>query len=245
MRKVYTFFTIILLALISGKVSAQNIQLYYDFGSSMYEEFDGSRSKITSTVEMLKPDKFGSTFFFVDFSYGPGTGIGNVYTEAFRDICLWKGTKLENLALHLEYNGGLSQNYAMGNNWLIGATYSLHSMDFSKVFSLTASYQYNPENMGIDRREDVHGYHLTGVWDVTFAQGWCQFTGFAEIWRQPSVFYGTTHKFLAKPQLWVNLNKLEGWEDIHLSVGTRFDIANNLYGKGFFAIPQTGVKWTF
>ena len=42
-------------------VSAQNIQLHYDFGEN--------RKFLTSTVEMFKPDSWGSTFFFIDMDY--------------------------------------------------------------------------------------------------------------------------------------------------------------------------------
>jgi hypothetical protein len=43
---------------------AQNVQLHYDMGEG--------RNFITSTVEMFKPDKHGSTFFFIDMDYSAG-----------------------------------------------------------------------------------------------------------------------------------------------------------------------------
>ena len=41
---------------------AQNVQTHYDMGKD--------RGYLTTTVEMFKPDKMGSTFFFVDMDYG-------------------------------------------------------------------------------------------------------------------------------------------------------------------------------
>lgn len=46
-------------------LSAQNLQLHYDFGQD--------RKFFTSTLEMFKPDTLGSTFWFVDFDFNfPG-----------------------------------------------------------------------------------------------------------------------------------------------------------------------------
>lgn len=52
---------------------AQNIQLHYDLG----------RKGITSTVEMFKPDKGGSTFFFVDLDYTPKVSGANFVGKGF------------------------------------------------------------------------------------------------------------------------------------------------------------------
>ena len=41
--------------------TAQNVQLHFDLG----------RNAATTTVEMFRPDKGGSTFFFVDMDYTP------------------------------------------------------------------------------------------------------------------------------------------------------------------------------
>ena len=43
-------------------LEAQDIQLHYDMGKD--------RKYLTSTVEMFKPDQYGSTFFFIDMDYG-------------------------------------------------------------------------------------------------------------------------------------------------------------------------------
>ncbi len=51
--------------------------------------------------------------------------------------------------------------------------------------------------------------------------------------------------FLAEPQFWVNLNKIEGWKDVNLSVGGEVELSSNFFEKGFKAIPALGVKWTF
>ena len=47
---------------------AQNVQIHYDLGHTLYGELDG-RPNVTTTFEMYKPDKWGSTFMFTDIDY--------------------------------------------------------------------------------------------------------------------------------------------------------------------------------
>ena len=42
---------------------AQNVQLHYDFGGALYDKDLHGRPVLTSTVEMFKADKWGSTYF--------------------------------------------------------------------------------------------------------------------------------------------------------------------------------------
>ena len=67
--------------------SAQNIQLHYDFGRSLYNELDKTdnsygRPALTTTVEMFRPDGWGSTFFFIDMDYS--RGVKGAYWELAR-----------------------------------------------------------------------------------------------------------------------------------------------------------------
>ena len=51
----------------AGVSAAQNLQLHYDFGKALYRSEDRSleyRPQLTTTVEMFRPDRWGSTFFF-------------------------------------------------------------------------------------------------------------------------------------------------------------------------------------
>ena len=68
MKKLFLF-AFILLSVCAGKVMAQNIQLHYDLGRALYKSLD-ERPWVTTTVEMFKADKWGSTYFFVDMDYG-------------------------------------------------------------------------------------------------------------------------------------------------------------------------------
>ena len=82
-----------------GLMQAQNLQLHYDFGKG--------RQYLTSTVEMFKPDKHGSTFFFVDMDYDLSDAkVKLAYWEIARDLKFWKAP----FAFHTEYNGGFGQS---------------------------------------------------------------------------------------------------------------------------------------
>ncbi len=241
MKKTARIMTLIVAMVCLPVVSkAQNFQLFYDT----------NRNCITTTWEMFRPDAFGSTFFFVDMDYGTnalvkGRAIG-AYTEIAREFCFWQDTEFNWLSAHAEFNGGFNtQNGSFNNAWLLGLTYSGHSEDFSKTWSVTASYKAIPGTIGLNLKKQPHSFQLTGVWGISLLDGWCSFNGFVDFWREPRAWQGTNFIFLTEPQLWVNLNNLEGWEKINLSVGGELELSNNFAEKGFRAMPALGAKWTF
>ena len=230
MKKTTRFMALIVAMLcLSVASKAQNLQVFYDT----------NRGCVTSTIEMFRPDAFGSTFFFVDMDYNP-RAIG-AYTEIAREFCFWQDSEWNWLSVHAEFNGGLAGAYSFYNNWLTGLTYSGHSEDFSKTWSVSAMYKAIPELKDITGKCRMHNFQLTGVWGINFLKGWCSFSGFADLWSE-----GSTLIFLSEPQFWVNLNNIKGWENINLSVGGELELSNNFGGsEGFYARPALGAKWTF
>ena len=218
----------------AGSVYGQNVQLLYDT----------ERDCSTTTIEMFKSDAFGSTFFFADFDYSPK--VSGAYWEISRELCFWKESSLNWLSMHVEFNGGLNTAVGSFNNaWLAGLTYSGHSKDFSKTWSLSAMYKLIPDTIGLDGDKQESNFQITGVWGISFAGGWCSFSGFADFWKEARPWQGTEYIFLAEPQFWVNLNKAEGWENINLSVGGELEISSNFVEKGWKVMPAIGAKWTF
>lgn len=231
MKKITRFMALVGLMLCLPLVSlkAQNLQVLYDTG----------REQVTTTLEMFRPDAFGSTFYFVDMDYSP-KAIG-AYTEIARELCFWQDTDWNWLSVHIEFNGGLSTGLSFNNSWLAGLTYSGHSADFSKTWSVSAMYKAIPGLKNDTGKCRMHSFQLTGVWGLSLFQGWCSFSGFADFWREAD-----TSIFLAEPQLWVNLNKIPGWNNIPLSVGGEVEFSYNFGGSdGFFVRPALGAKWTF
>ena len=221
---------VVLFVAFVAKVEAQNIQLHYDI----------RRNCATSTVEMFRADKYGSTFFFVDMDFGPK--VTGAYGEISREFCFWKESKVNWLSLHVEYNGGLSkfvEGVSFDNAWLGGLTYSGHSKDWSKTWSLSAMYKVIPGN------PHMHNFQITGVWNLDFFNHWLSFNGFADFWREERAWQGTEYIFIAEPQLWVNLNKIKGCENFNMSIGTEVELSNNFVAKGFDVMPTVAVKWAF
>ena len=228
-------------------VSAQNIQLHYDLGHSFYGDLSG-RPNVTTTVEMFKPDKWGSTFMFADIDYY-SDGAAGAYWEIAREFSL---TRNKQWALHLEYNGGATtiEHTGIGNRFqhafLGGGAWNWASKDFSKTFSLQAMYKYYFKGTN---RGAFNGFQVTAVWGDTFAKGLCTFSGFFDVWYDKDVRGKLIT--LTEPQFWFNLNALKGMEGINVSVGTEVEISNNFVfnneGRNdkFYVIPTIAAKWTF
>ena len=236
MKKLLSLTLAVLATVLTTEIKAQNVQLFYDAG----------RNCATSTVEMFRPDAGGSTYFFIDMDYSPK--VAGAYWEISREFNFWQDTKMGWLSAHVEYNGGLdAKNLSYNNAFLLGATYSGHSADFSKTWSLSAMYKVIPGTIGLNGRPDIHGFQITGVWGIEFAKGWCTFSGFFDLWKEARIWQGTNTNFIfmSEPQFWVNLNKIKGWEKVNLSIGGEVELSANFVAKGFHVMPAVGAKYTF
>lgn len=223
-----------------SSVFAQNIQLHHDFGRDLYDKDMAGRPRWTTTFEMFKPDAWGSTFCFIDMDYVED-GVASAYWEIARELKFWKNP----FSVHLEYNGGTSNRFSYNHAYLAGATYTFNNQDFSKGFSLTASYKY------IQKHVCPHNYQFTGTWYYHFLKdGLCSFTGFLDLWREKTFYADGSHKnfiFLAEPQIWLNLNKFKKVSDkFKLSVGSEVELSQNFGARdGFYVAPTLAVKWSF
>ncbi len=246
MKKKYFTCLLSMISILTGL--SQNIQLHYDLGHSIYGDLNG-RPNVTTTVEMFKPDRFGSTFLFTDIDYF-GDGAAGAYWEIAREFNLRKENS--RWAAHIEYNGGLSsvEDMAVATRFqhaaLAGLAWNWHSGDFQHTFSMQAMYKHYFKGQ---YRDGFPGFQLTAVWNDTFAHGFCTFSGFCDLWHDKDVDGKLI--LLAEPQFWLNLNALNGMKDIHLSVGTEVELSNNfVFNKNeknnmFYAIPTLAAKWTF
>ena len=227
------FITLILSSCIQYTYS-QNVQLHYDFGKN--------RQMLTSTVEVLKPDKWGKSFLFVDFDYGSESsnidGISRAYWEISRDLRFWQAP----ISIHAEFDGGFGQfkstpfnrAYTINNAYLFGPAYSWNSQSFTRGFTIQVLYKY------IKDKHDA-AFQITGVWYLHLFEGKVTFSGFADFWREDNVFgtKETSYVFLTEPQFWYNATK-------NLSLGGEVEISSNFGGnKGFMANPTLALKWNF
>jgi len=225
---------LLLMALLPISLMAQNLQVHYDFGKD--------RNYVTTTLEMFKPDKWGNTFFFVDFDYNMGNENhpSAAYMEIARCLKFWNGP----LSLHVEYNGGLGTfpnataftgqaGFPINNAYLIGLDYGWNNADFTKTLNLKALYKHIA-----GKQESAQ---LTAVWGLHFLKKKMSFTGFADVWLEKNTFGAKTTNtvFITEPQLWYNFSE-------HLSLGTEVEIATNFAGvEGFKVCPTLAAKWNF
>jgi hypothetical protein len=220
---------ILLVCLFGVSAMAQNVQTHYDLGKG--------REYLTTTVEMFRPDKFGSTFFFIDMDYGSAgvEGVSLAYWEIARAITLFKSP----IAAHLEYNGGFGQYmpggaYQINDAYLGGLEYSVNAKDFSRGFTIQTLFKSI-------RGKNEASFQLTGVWYMNLLKNKVTFSGFADFWKEDNVFgtETTDFVFLAEPQLWYNFCK-------NFSAGGEVEVSSNFAGnKGFMVNPTVAMKYTF
>ena len=222
---------------------------------NIQEQYDFNREQLTTTLEMFKADNWGSTFFFTDiyhpFDY---SGPTEYYTEIARGLNFWKGSKLEALSAHVEWNGGLGNGFLINNAWLFGAEYLLHNDDYSNTFTFELMYKW------IAGQDDYIPLQFTFVWGMNniFGVNGLVFSGFVDVWGQKITWptdSGTEETkivAISEPQIWYNVGQFFNCE--HLFVGGEIELAYNFTGawrknfgdnKGFNVSPCIGIKWNF
>ena len=228
MKKILLSLIVSVMGLIA---TAQNVQVHYDMGKD--------RGFLTTTVEMFKPDKYGSTFFFIDMDYSSDkrdveNGVSLAYWEIAR---AFKWNENQKFMPRVEYNGGVfkldgddTPFIPIENCWLAGVERTWASADYSKILTFQLNYK------NIKDKEDA-SFQLTAVWTIQMADGKFTFMGFADYWKE-EMFWGTDYRFLTEPQIWYNTGK-------HLSLGGEIELSNNFVADEFKVMPTIAAKWTF
>ena len=254
MKKTLSILVLMIFMGLGFATKAQNLQVMYDFG--------GERQYITTTFEMYKADKWGGTFFFVDF-YHDGKnapdnhGMMGTYMEIERSLNFWQNSKLKDLSAHVEYAGGLGVynigeatfGYNINNTWMFGAEYFFHSKDYRNTLTVAVLYKE------IFKKEQMIPMQISLVWgmqDIFNVKG-LRFNGFADFWWERNIWadeilpYETNFSFITEPQIWYNVGQF--FNCPNLSVGGEVEMSCNFsglkQGKRFYVNPCLGVKWEF
>ena len=228
---------------------------------NIQEMYDFNREHLTTTLEMFKGDKWGSTFFFTDIYHTNNIAPTDYYTEIARSLNFWKDSKLGALSLHIEWNGGNGifstpagwGGYPVNNAWLYGVEYFLHNADFSNTLTIELMYK------------DIRGgnsdvpLQFTLVWGMNnlFGVKGLSFSGFLDFWWEDHVWSytalgqpdeTTSTVLLTEPQIWYNVGQHFGCDN--LNIGGEVEISNNFSGNakgesGFVVNPCLGLKWNF
>lgn len=239
---------IAVLAFAQGAKAQTNLQTFYDFGHG--------RNHFTTTLEGFYGDKWGNTFFFIDYDFnakdtkGVNQAPSGSYMEIARCLNFWQNTALAPLSLQVEYNGLVGVN----QNFLFGIDYFLHSSDFRNTFNFKLLYKTfsgpwagNPFGSASDI--PVQFTFVWGMQDLFGLKG-LRFSGFADIWGENVVNFmedGSKARkfvFISEPQLWYNIGQHFGVDNLH--IGTEIELSCNFAGfDGFYVRPCVGTKWVF
>lgn len=239
MKKTYLLFamlTICRLAIAQTPLTDTNLQLFWDFGDD--------RKHVTSTYEMFHNDSWGNTFFFIDVDYnfhnteGKNIGASGAYTEIARCLNFWKESKLKDLSIQVEYDGGLGAmfgGYTVNHAFLAGANYLIHSEDYRNTFNIEVLFK---KFVALDQKLPMQ---FTGVWglqDLFGARG-LRFSGFIDFWWE-----GNKCIVFSEPQLWYAVGQF--FKCPNLNLGGEIEISKNFAGvDGWKCRPCLGMKWVF
>ncbi|NDW18048.1 DUF5020 family protein [Dysgonomonas sp. 216] len=236
MKKLMLLFAALIL--VAG-ISAQNLQLHFDGRHGLHSDV-APRNYITATFEMFKPDKWGSTFMFVDLDFNQSRGnIGTMYLEIARDIKVGKSP----IMAHLEFNGGIGKaedfGFSIPNAYLVGPSYN---RNFGSVnIGTYLVYKYNAfEKVSND-------VQWTVTWGTNLLNNKITLSGFLDLWTENK---NKTHNngdsgkkviLLTEPQFWYNVTP-------NLSFGSEIEISNNFYtnyNNNVYVCPTLAAKWNF
>ena len=221
-------------------LQAQNLQLHFDPRSSIHGDDSYPSDYITATFEMFKPDKWGSTFMFVDADFNLSKGnIGLMYTEIARSF------KINDFPLmpHIEYNGGLGLfeiddnlgGYSIPNAYLVGLSYP-----FQLGNAYMGTYLVYKHHAF---KEASHDVQWTLTWTANFANNKVTLAGFADVWtenKNPNDADSDKKVvFMSEPQIWYNVTS-------NFSLGSEVEISSNFAGiSQVYVNPTLAMKWNF
>ena len=209
MKRVITVFVFSLVCA-AWLYAGTNIQVYYDFGSLNTACANRRSPRVTTTLELFYPDKWGNTFAFIDFDYtihptDPHNTPFMAYGEIARCLNFWQNSVVKDLSLQVEYNGGLGiykdattkniHGYGINHAALVGLNYCLHTADYKNIFNIEILFKYIVDDNNMWRVKDDSGnWHkqrgntiplqFTFVWgcdDFCTLPG-LRFSGFLDIW---------------------------------------------------------------
>jgi hypothetical protein len=231
--------------LASLSLSAQNLQLHYDFGKD--------RKFFTATLEMFKPDTLGSTYWFVDFDHnsnfdfdGEFRSMSAAYWEISREFYI-PGIKkikgLEQFAFHIEYDDGFAAGRDTASNIMTAFSYN-------SVFLTGFSYPVRIGTMvfstmllcRLPRGMVAPDFQFTTTWFQPIWKNRLLLTGFIDVWSQDKKVNREEKEivFQSEPQIWFMITP-------KIALGSEFEIDKNFpYGPQQWELfPTVGFRWEF
>ncbi|MDD2796983.1 MAG: DUF5020 family protein [Bacteroidales bacterium] len=229
---------IAIIAVVTLTANAQNIQLHYDTRHTMNQNRE-SRNYMTATYEMLKFDKLGSWFMFIDADFNQkNNNVGTIYTEISRTFQLGKCP----VQAHIEFNGGLFTTPQFSNSienaYLLGGEYPFRLGGFN--LSTYVAYKYN------NFAKASHDAQWTAVWEGNILNDQITISGFLDVWSENkdkiAAQGGKKIILMTEPQIWYNVVPKK------FSIGSEVEISSNFYpystdNNHVFVYPTLAVKY--
>lgn len=211
------------LLLFTGSLFAQNLQIHYDFSKD--------RQFVTTTLEMFKPDKYGSTFWFVDMDYNDNHDGYKSASLSYWEIARYVNLPIDKLSATVQYNDGTVASFPLGPIWLFGLSYPVDLGFMTINTDILYRTAYN---------SDAPDAQLTLVWFKNFFKGHVTFDGFLDLWTQDKPGEnGKQFVLLTEPQIWYNITD-------HLSAGSEVEISKNFLPSDDVEVkPTIALKWNF
>jgi len=213
--------------------------------------FSPDRRYASFTLSSYGQDSFGDTFARADLNFAADhSSLASAYLEVARTLNFWKGTSVEGLGVHAEFNGFL---YMGNSNWLFGLDYTLPVKDLFKL-----SIMYKTFNGSARSKVPVQLSLLWDMKDLGNVRG-LEFRGQAKAWGETTDYwYGDSVPVLtgsskkdtayftvkATPQIWYAVGQFFGWDG--LSLGGELELSYNYLGcRGFHARPFAALRFSF
>jgi Domain of unknown function (DUF5020) len=226
-------------------LSAQNLQLHYDFGKD--------RKFFTATLEMFKPDSLGSTYWFVDFDHNSNFDFSDefrsmsaAYWEISREFYIpgiRKTKGLEQFAFHIEYDDGFMAGRDTASNIMMAFTYnSVFLTGFSYPVRIGKTVFSTMLLCRLPRGMYRPDFQFTTTWFRMVWKNRLLLTGFMDIWSQDKVDNRDEKEivFQSEPQIWFMITP-------KIALGSEFEIDRNFpYGpQPWELFPTLGFRWEF
>lgn len=230
-KKVF-FFSVLFLA--AASLFSQNLQLHFDPRHALHGDKVSDKNYFTTTFEMFKPDKWGSTFMFVDLDFNQSKGnIGLAYMEIARAIKIGNSP----IMAHVEFNGGLASWGTIPNAYLGGAAFN---KNFGSVnIGTYVAYKYHAF------ARVSNDVQWTVTWGTNLFNNKVTLSGFLDLWTEnkdrskAKAISGKKVVLLTEPQVWYNISP-------NLSLGSEIEISNNFLPVNKTIVnPTLAAKWNF
>ncbi len=213
---------IVIMLIMTAPLAAQiqNFQVHYALSED--------RQYSWSRFQMFKPDDFGATYTFLDFTYN---------TEGHKSASMayfefWRYIKLpvtERFMATVQYYDGLDNTGSFGNVWTVGLDYLTVSGPFLFLADLLYRAEYGMD-ANIQFQAGLFGLLMDGKIETANVM---------RIWTADGDD-GKDVIFLSALELWYNMTK-------NIAIGGDVEITKNFLFEvdGLAFKPGIAVKWNF